>query len=127
MVQVIFIEDFLGSSNIEHHCLVITVLCEPQLGKHGLYPSISTKNKNKNTVLIGDILTWSDGKHSLIEIAKLCGIPVWKTSIVIETLVENQPLYLSQSPVSTYIDSTIKSIINQVISYFSLILKKQYA
>ena len=100
MVQVIFIEDFLGSSNIEHHCYpVVTVLCEPQLGKHGLYPSISTKNKNKNTVLIGDILTWSDGKRSLIEIAKLCGIPVWKTYTVIETLVENQLLYLSESPV----------------------------
>jgi aminopeptidase-like protein len=80
---------------VEHHCYpVITVLCEPQLGKRDLYPSISTKNKHKDTVLMTNILTWSDGTNSLLDIAVLCSVPVWKTYPVIDTLVENGLLHL---------------------------------
>tara|TARA_B100000795_G_scaffold205792_1_gene159291 strand:- start:6795 stop:8072 length:1278 start_codon:yes stop_codon:yes gene_type:complete len=46
--------------------------CEPQLGKRGLYPS--SFNPEENRTLIHrrmHLLTYSDGKHSLLEIAEL--------------------------------------------------------
>ena len=49
--------------------------CEPQLGKKGLYPSLSKKNTIKlDTRLIQYFLSYSDGKNSLLDIAKKCKV-----------------------------------------------------
>ena len=47
-----------------------TILCEPQLGKRNLYPTLLTEHTNFNVRQILDLITWSDGEHSLIEIAE---------------------------------------------------------
>tara|TARA_B100002051_G_C16734315_1_gene640229 strand:+ start:228 stop:1514 length:1287 start_codon:yes stop_codon:yes gene_type:complete len=63
-----------------------TVLCEPQLGKRGLYPTISRVEKNldvKNTI---DLLAYSDGKRTLLEIADIIKLPIWKLSPIINIL-----------------------------------------
>ena len=39
----------------------VTTLCEPQLGKRGLYPTISTKNSKNEVRLLMDILHTCDG------------------------------------------------------------------
>ena len=45
--------------------------CEPQLGKKGLYPSLSKKNTiNQNIRLIQYFLSYSDGQNSILDIAK---------------------------------------------------------
>tara|TARA_B100001057_G_scaffold493755_1_gene588929 strand:- start:2089 stop:3375 length:1287 start_codon:yes stop_codon:yes gene_type:complete len=47
--------------------------CEPQLGKKGLYPSLSKKNTiNQNIRLIQYFLSYSDGQNSILDIAKKC-------------------------------------------------------
>jgi aminopeptidase-like protein len=44
--------------------------CEPQLGKRGLYPSLSTKETRKNVGQMMDLIAYSDGKRDLIGIAE---------------------------------------------------------
>ena len=54
-------------------------LCEPQLGKKGLYPNLSKKNTIKiDTRLIQYFLSFSDGKNSLLDIAKKCKVSMPK-------------------------------------------------
>ena len=48
-----------------------TILCEPQLSKRGLYPSLSTKNKKTTSKDFLSFLQYSDGKNSLNKISKL--------------------------------------------------------
>ena len=45
------------------------VLCEPQMGKRGLYPNISTKKQNKITQKYMDFLQYADGKNDLKDIS----------------------------------------------------------
>jgi len=72
----------------------VTVLCEPQLGKRGLYPTISTKESGKSVRLMMNLITWSDGKNSLIEIANKCGVPVWDLYLILDSLIEHQLITL---------------------------------
>ena len=69
------------------------VLCEPQMGKRGLYPSLSKKNSVKNSVdesrLIMNLLSYCDGEHSLIDIAEKINIPAWDLYKSIETLISH--------------------------------------
>ena len=52
-----------------------TVLCEPQLGKRGLYPTLSNTTSNKNVDIMMDLISWSDGKHTLLEVADKINVP----------------------------------------------------
>ena len=47
------------------------VLCEPQLGKRGLYPTLSTKETGKQVRVMMNLITYSDGSKSLFEISEL--------------------------------------------------------
>ncbi|MDA9060393.1 DUF4910 domain-containing protein [Candidatus Thioglobus sp.] len=47
----------------------ITVKCEPQLGKRGLYPSVSKKGMNDNIRSRMNLLAYADGRHSLFDIS----------------------------------------------------------
>lgn len=51
-------------------------LGEPQLGRRGLYPQLSTVQRSKSADLLLHLLTWADGRHSLIEIAEKACLPV---------------------------------------------------
>ena len=46
-------------------------LCEPQMNKRGLYPTLSVKNKIKTTKNYMDFLQYADGKNDLNEISKI--------------------------------------------------------
>ena len=72
----------------------VTVLCEPQLGKRGLYPTMSTKKSGKSVRLMMNLITWSDGKNSLIEIANKCGVPVWDLYLILDSLIEHRLITL---------------------------------
>ena len=47
------------------------IMCEPQMGKRGLYPTLSTKNENKLTRSYLDFLQYADGTNSLEKISNL--------------------------------------------------------
>ena len=51
-----------------------TILCEPQLGKRGLYPTLSTKDSINQIKDMRNLLMYCDGKQDLLEIAEICGI-----------------------------------------------------
>jgi len=63
--------------------LKIAVHCEPQLGKRGLYPTISTKNTATQVRSMMNFLAYCDGKLSNIEIANEIGVPLWELSEII--------------------------------------------
>ena len=68
----------------------VTTLCEPQLGKRGLYPTISTKNSKNEVRLLMDIITYCDGEHSLLEIAEIINVPIWELYEEIEVLLNEK-------------------------------------
>src|SRR6056300_1180705 len=47
------------------------IMCEPQMSKRGLYPTISTKSKNKLTRSYMNFLQYADGTNSLEKISNL--------------------------------------------------------
>ena len=83
----------LAIEAIERQCRPkATVLGEPQLGKRGLYPTLSTKNSGKEVRLMMDLITWSDGDHTLLEIADKCKAPVWELYPILDKLKEHKLL-----------------------------------
>ena len=67
----------------------VNVLCEPQMGRRGLYPMLSTKKSGEQTRLIMNLLSYCDGEHSLIDIAEKINIPAWDLFELIETLISH--------------------------------------
>jgi aminopeptidase-like protein len=63
-----------------------TVLGEPQLGKRGLYPTLSTKTSAIGVQDMMNLLAYSDGHHSLLDIAEHIGTPLWALAPTVEQL-----------------------------------------
>lgn len=55
----------------------VTVLCEPQMGKRGLYPTLSEKNFDKNVSFMMNFISLCDGESSLLDIAEILNVPIW--------------------------------------------------
>lgn len=84
---------------IDRHCYPeVTVLGEPQLGKRGLYPNLSTKTSYDSVRLMMDLITWSDGRLSLLEIAEQCKVPIWQLYPLLDLLCEHGLVRLNSSP-----------------------------
>ena len=50
---------------------ITKIFGEPQLGKRGLYPTLSTKNQDQDISLMMNVISFCDGKHSVLDIALL--------------------------------------------------------
>ena len=74
----------------------VTVLCEPQMGKRGLYPTLSTKKSNEQVNLMMNLISFCDGSSSLLDIAEILGAPVWDLYDLIDTLVSHNLLEVSE-------------------------------
>jgi aminopeptidase-like protein len=48
--------------------------CEPQLGKRGLYPTLSTRGAGYAVRTMTNVLAYSDGTRDLVDLAELIGI-----------------------------------------------------
>lgn len=68
--------------------LCTTVLCEPQLGKRGLYPTISTKESNSIVKDMMNFLAYCDGSKTNLEIAEKINAPIWTLEDTIKKLKE---------------------------------------
>lgn len=79
-------------SVIESNKVYVTkCLCEPQLGKRGLYPKTSTRGSSKSSGAFKmiDFLAYADGHNDLLDISCLIDLPVLKTKEIAEQLLEN--------------------------------------
>lgn len=67
----------------------VQCLGEPNLGSRGLYPTVSDRNVVNQVSTILDFITWSDGSHSLLDIAEKCDLPAWELYDMSQKLKEN--------------------------------------
>lgn len=66
-------------SVIETNCVPeINVLCEPQLGKRGLYPNISTSESGKTVRDFMNFISFCDGTKNILELSNLLKIDYFK-------------------------------------------------
>ena len=54
----------------------MTCQCEPQLGKRGLYPTISYRGSHDSVNVIRDFTAYADGSHDLIDVSNLINVPI---------------------------------------------------
>ncbi len=69
--------------------LKTTVLCEPQLGKRGLYPTLSTKDTGRQVRVMMSLISYCDGQRSLLDIAEIIGQPLATLVKILGPLIEN--------------------------------------
>ena len=65
------------------------VLCEPQLGKRGLYPSISRKGTYDAVKSLTDFIAYADGSNDLFDISEIIGVPVKELIPIADKLYTN--------------------------------------
>lgn len=67
-------------------------LCEPQLGRRGLYPLLSTRGSGLQARLLLDVLAYSDGTQDLLAIAERLQKPIETIGSLAKLLVEQDLL-----------------------------------
>ena len=72
-----------------------TVLCEPQLGKRGLYPTLSTKESGVQVQAMMNLISYCDGR-SLLEIAEIINEPFSKLLSILKPLIDNGLIQASE-------------------------------
>ena len=90
-----------GGFNLVQQCLqeleesryfVASVLGEPQLGKRGLYHRTHARTVSNEILLRTHILAYSDGQHSVVDIAELTGSSLEDVETLVNELVDHNLL-----------------------------------
>jgi aminopeptidase-like protein len=66
-----------------------TVVGEPQLGKRGLYPTISSRGSADHVATMMHLLAYADGSHDLLSIADIIGVPMWDLLPIVDSLSQH--------------------------------------
>lgn len=75
---------------IENNFTPVSTVCgEPQLGKRGLYPTISAKGSADKVRTMMNMLSYCDGEHTLLQIADIVGAPIWYLVEALRPIIEN--------------------------------------
>lgn len=92
-------EGLQGSFELMKKCIMaleynyfykLTCCCEPQLGKRGLYPTLSQKgNYSEDALAIRDLVAYADGQNDLIGISNCIHYPMDRLIPLIDKLLEN--------------------------------------
>ena len=72
------------------------IICEPQLGKRNLYPSIGVKDKNfhkSNHKQLLDFLQYCDGTNSITQISKKINLSLKKSNKILQILKRYKLVY----------------------------------
>lgn len=67
----------------------VKCLCEPQLGKRGLYPTVSKKGSYDAVKALTDFIAYADGTNDLVEISNIIHQPVDVLIPIAEKLLAN--------------------------------------
>lgn len=70
----------------------VNVLCEPQLGKRSLYPTISQKGVHGHVMAMRNFIAYADGKNDLMDISNLIGVPAFDLIEIKNKLLEHNLL-----------------------------------
>lgn len=99
-------EGFQGSFDVfkevvnalENNFFYKTIIpCEPQLGKRGLYPTVSQKGTYSRTVRsMTDFIAYADGDKDLIEISDAINSPVNELIPIIQKLLEENIIIVEE-------------------------------
>lgn len=66
----------------------VNCLCEPQLGKRGLYPSVSQKGNYDEIRATTNFITYADGTNDLIDISNLINVPIDEIIPIVDKLID---------------------------------------
>jgi aminopeptidase-like protein len=66
--------------------------CEPQLGRRGLYPTLSTAGSGRSVQTTKNILAYADGNHDLIALAEKIGASAMECLHMIQMLCQEKLL-----------------------------------
>mgnify|MGYP006114494075 CR=1 FL=1 len=75
---------------------LVSVLGEPQLGKRGLYPTLSTAKLDEVVKLMLDFISLCDGRTSLLKIAERLGVAIWDLYELCDKLEEHNLLSINE-------------------------------
>jgi aminopeptidase-like protein len=64
-----------------------TVMCEPQMGRRGLYSTLGVVGVSAAVAARMNILAYCDGEKSLLDIAELLGEPIWALQPFVDELL----------------------------------------
>jgi aminopeptidase-like protein len=90
-------EGLRGSYELIKDCIEVTernrkykLTCygEPQLGKRGLYPNLSTKKSGASVSTIMNFIAYADGENDLVDISNHIQVPVWELYPVVDKLAD---------------------------------------
>jgi aminopeptidase-like protein len=65
-----------------------TTLCEPNLGRRGLYPTISKLERVSRPKDLLNFLTYCDGERTLLDIARILNLPLSDIKTIVQTLLD---------------------------------------
>ena len=68
----------------------VKVCCEPQLGKRGLYPTVSHKDTYSDVKAIQNFLAYADGENDLLAISENINVSVEKLIVIIDKLLKER-------------------------------------
>lgn len=94
-------EGLAGTLNALTHCVAClesnriyrtTVLCEPQLGRRGLYPTLSKRGSAAGASGLRNIMAHCDGQTDLLAVAEILGVPMWDLQPGVASLLEHKLL-----------------------------------
>lgn len=75
---------------LEHNCYYeVQCYCEPQLGRRGLYPTISQKSTYNEIAAMCDFIAYADGNNDIIDISDIINVPVRDLIPIINKLLQN--------------------------------------
>lgn len=66
----------------------VNVLCEPQLGKRGLYPTVSKKGIYDDVQIMMDFLAYADGNNDIFDISEIIGTSPCTLIPIIHKMIE---------------------------------------
>ena len=70
----------------------IQCLGEPQLGKRGLYPTVSQKGQHDLVAALTDFIAYADGMNDLIDISNMIGVPTKDVIPIVRQLLKTDLL-----------------------------------
>lgn len=75
---------------------LVSVLGEPQMGKRGLYPTLSTKKSGEQVRLMMDFISLCDGRTPLLEIADRLNVAIWDLYEICDKLEDHDLLGINE-------------------------------